>query len=1389
LLSFTNLKRDITTFIPSVKALQMQWRDLNNKMTGSVPVMTSLKNVFTVLKSTTIAQTIATGALRVATMLLNAVVGMGIGLLVSGVISGVMKLINHTSELKKNVEELTSSVQNNIQSNNNSIRTLSSLADRYDILTQKTSLTNEEQQELIGIQNQIAEISPEVVQGYDGQGNAIINLTGGVKGLIEQLKEKNKLEQTKLIDGADKSIENYNNQVDKSKKKLDEYTTVQKNLMKQIDETKAQMEQAKSSGDNDNYQYYNAQLKDMEDNLDKTNLKIKEQNAELQTSKSSIEPLRSAFLSVADGYDNLSQKQKNLADAMAKTLDPSNFSLKSFNQIISAINNKETTDALTKLEKLNMDKSKKSVEGFNKELLEIYTTLSGKTGKSVSELAGLFNIQPIDEATQAMFNFDEIQKKAINSAVEVSKQMKEVNTVLDEHAQSGEWNNEVLLKLAQDYPPILNAMGDDKALTQELIKYKENLSKSALDVAKTQMDAIAQQFSAYGMDVEAFTNAENAKTQIAKASINSRLGMYRQEMNAINSQYSSLESKWRNGTITPAEQTMFDNLQRGGMYVGTKYAQEVSATMISAQNYFNLKSLQSQVRSVLNGVGSSASNGKSSGGGSGSSTVYESKLDGADKYTAKIEDLNNSLQKQENIITNLSDKIKLYNDLGDESSLRNSIKLENDLYAEQGNKLSMLKYSLSTLKSTQSQISQEFKSRWGLDVSNFNKSDFTNAFERIYPTMTTKNKAYQAQYEAGKKMFNQLTDDWFKFSDEIQKTDQDIIQTQNDMITTIKDKFTIIFNLQESHLSKFKDSIDELNGSFESLNSNLGENYENAINIQNTIINQTQLYRDKIEGSIRELVQQQSTLQDGSAEWTIVNDKIHEYRGTLVDVNSQLNDAKNKLNEIKQEEVDLAEGMQDKIVEALRKRYETAQQAEIDTIEARKQTDIAIKNAELEQLQKELKALQDETEEKQNQLDKEKEELELWKKDNSVYAQSKIKELEDDIKKREKELAIDAKQKEIDDKQKEIDVVNDNAKKEEDIVQDKYKKLLEEQNLYKEATTILTTQTQDQILDLLLSYDEKYKGLGETLGKAFSDALISEIKKAKDAMDALSGVANSKSKKMVYGNKTDIENARAIFGDDGYEYIDTTNIDPSSLNLTANDIVVGGAGAYGGVGDANLNGATRLSGSNREATINAIRQYNNNKSAKRFVFGNNVDIANAMSVLGNDKFTYIDTDNIDPHLIKFIPSDIIVGGTGAIGGVPSDVNLNGAKRIAGANRDETLSLLRQQLASLDTGGYTGDWQNSVGKLAILHSKERVLNPIQTKAFEHLIYNILPKFYNQTAMGKLNTMSNVIFNEPIVKNDIKIVNNTPFDVDNNMDNLNKAIKQELKQSGFKINLIR
>jgi len=78
----------------------------------------------------------------------------------------------------------------------------------------------------------------------------------------------------------------------------------------------------------------------------------------------------------------------------------------------------------------------------------------------------------------------------------------------------------------------------------------------------------------------------------------------------------------------------------------------------------------------------------------------------------------------------------------------------------------------------------------------------------------------------------------------------------------------------------------------------------------------------------------------------------------------------------------------------------------------------------------------------------------------------------------------------------------------------------------------------------------------------------------------------------VYGNAVDLQNARnSLNGKGNFNYVDTSAQGYKAGTYGANDIVVGGAGALGGVVDSGS--AMRFSGLDRGATATAIQNYAN----------------------------------------------------------------------------------------------------------------------------------------------------------------------------------------------------
>ena len=153
----------------------------------------------------------------------------------------------------------------------------------------------------------------------------------------------------------------------------------------------------------------------------------------------------------------------------------------------------------------------------------------------------------------------------------------------------------------------------------------------------------------------------------------------------------------------------------------------------------------------------------------------------------------------------------------------------------------------------------------------------------------------------------------------------------------------------------------------------------------------------------------------------------------------------------------------------------------------------------------------------------------------------------------------------------------------------------------------------------------------------------------------------------VYGNSTDIANATQYLSGSGYTFVDTskTYVNPSSIS--SDSIIVGGAGANGGV-SSNPNGARRLAGADRYETISAMQSYS---PSNTFVYGNSTDTGNASNTINKSGYSYVDTSYLSQSEINasIRRGDIIVGGTGAIGGVSRDIT--GALRIFGDDRAGT----------------------------------------------------------------------------------------------------------------------
>lgn len=150
----------------------------------------------------TAAQVVAKGADTTATNIntaakwanvaAQAVMTAGVTILIAGIGMLVNKLMNANQaerEAAAAAEEAYNEISTEVSALEDSIET-------YESLSKKISLTNEEKEELISINNELADIYPDLIQGYDSEGNAIINNTKLLEKYIDKKEEAQQAAKT-----------------------------------------------------------------------------------------------------------------------------------------------------------------------------------------------------------------------------------------------------------------------------------------------------------------------------------------------------------------------------------------------------------------------------------------------------------------------------------------------------------------------------------------------------------------------------------------------------------------------------------------------------------------------------------------------------------------------------------------------------------------------------------------------------------------------------------------------------------------------------------------------------------------------------------------------------------------------------------------------------------------------------------------------------------------------------------------------------------------------------------------------------------------------------------------------------------------------------------------
>lgn len=119
---------------------------------------------------------------------------------------------NRVKRMKEEAEELKTAYENKADEINGNLNSVEGMSKEFDKLSRgvdnfgnNLSLTNDEYSRYKEISNELAEINPKLVQGYDDEGNAIINKNNAIKDTVSLLKEQQKLNASGIT--SDKNLQ------------------------------------------------------------------------------------------------------------------------------------------------------------------------------------------------------------------------------------------------------------------------------------------------------------------------------------------------------------------------------------------------------------------------------------------------------------------------------------------------------------------------------------------------------------------------------------------------------------------------------------------------------------------------------------------------------------------------------------------------------------------------------------------------------------------------------------------------------------------------------------------------------------------------------------------------------------------------------------------------------------------------------------------------------------------------------------------------------------------------------------------------------------------------------------------------------------------------------
>lgn len=1093
---------------------------MHTRSTGQAITKTQI--YIATLKQLGVASAIAKAGLVALNMGLTLIIGIAIQKLIEGFIALTQmkqKAIEKTRELRREYDDATNTFSSNIKS-------LRGLADEYESLANKTRLSSDEQKRYNELSNQIANISPSVVKGYDEEGNAILDKKMKVEELIEALKEQQSLERKTFIRN---SFQDY-----------DKYLAEAKEQEQKMARLKSEINTLQSGGFDPN-QASNHSGGGYIQGIDSLKARLKELTKEgregteewVRTNRQ-IKEAESRIASLQVDMQNLGNEEGEHGLTMQRAFKELVIESEGYNEVLNELktNAFETAEEIRKKE-LTEEEARQEVAKHVKMLADFSKSLEGNQGaikkydKALASFMENGDAKEFNKVVQGLigdfakldkFPHDILSKyfKDADAVIEGFPAMEEVSSKLTSEIES-------LTEKLVDLEKIEKKVKDGHTLSieekNELIKKHPELEDAIYRTAKgwkvekTAIDNLRKSYIKQAIDMK---EAEISKTQIALNHTKTRISNITKEIESVrnladayklagklgrdmgmsvkegltDSYEDYLALNGLNASDVPKYPSFTNPMPEGimtrGQYDLAKQAQQQIVQYGKDVAEFDklVSDTEKQLAELSDGKGLTGDSGK--GGGKKDD---KAKYDPILKYANAIAELENNIKKLQNT---------------------------QDITTSESKRVELMKKELTLLELQQDAV-----------------HDMANKYREIREELVEKLKkeGFTFTGEGDEMMISNLSHIEGKGKD-VKELYDEFIAIQVTEIPKASEKW---YNLQKAIMSVNDGVMDfELDKVLKSTDSSL----ENVNNLMEQLDHKLSLLSDNPKAQLEILDQQaklnQKIVEIAKREIEVLKEKKKQYAGNE-EVVEELNQKLKEMADIQlQAEADMAsqikeqydimysaiESTESRIVDMIRKRNELEREEFDKTHEEKikgydkdleeyrdyingkvKALDDAYKE---EDYKKDLSKAQEELKEIQAEMNK----LSL---DNSLASRNRLQELAKQYADKEseiEEMKLDKSREDRKDNYKEqlsdyedtIDTLKDVQEKWYKDESEKMKKRHSDAKVYAEARAIIETQSLEDIEKQLIEHENEWGRGMSIIGDSIKTNIIDNLKIVEDML-------------------------------------------------------------------------------------------------------------------------------------------------------------------------------------------------------------------------------------------------------------------------------------------------